>query len=45
MVFFQAYVIHFLGSRYQELGDRISPPPAPPTPPLPFPDASVSPAG
>ena len=42
MVFFQAYVIHFLGSRYQALGDRISPPPAPPPS---FPDASVSPAG
>jgi hypothetical protein len=45
MVFFQAYVIHFLGPRYPALGERISPPPAPPTPavPPPFPDASVSP--
>jgi hypothetical protein len=42
MMFFQAYVIHFLGSRYPTLGERIS---APPTPPSSFPDASVSPAG
>jgi hypothetical protein len=40
MVFFQAYVIDFLGSRYPALGERISAPPAPPS----FPDASVSPA-
>lgn len=41
MVFFQSYVIHFLGSRYPALGDRLSPPPAA----LPLPDASASPAG
>ncbi len=47
MVFFQAYVIDFLGSRYAALGDRISPPPVPPTPAVPpsFPDPSGSPAG
>jgi hypothetical protein len=47
MVFFQAYVIDFLGSRYAALGDRISPQPVPPTPAVPpsFPDASHSPAG
>ena len=47
MVFFQSYVIDFLGSRYPVLGERISPPPVPPTPPVPpsFPDASVSPTG
>jgi hypothetical protein len=44
MVFFQAYVIHFLGPRYPALGDRISVPPTPPVPP-PFPEASVSPVG
>jgi len=44
MMFFQAYVIHFLGARYPALGARISEPPTPPVPP-PFPDASVSPAG
>ena len=44
MVFFQAYVIHFLGSRYPALGERISAPSIPPVPPS-FPDASVSPAG
>ncbi|MGA8185764.1 MAG: hypothetical protein WB819_19220 [Terriglobia bacterium] len=44
MMFFQAYVIHFLGSRYPALGARISAPPTPPAPP-PFPDPGVSPAG
>lgn len=44
MMFFQAYVIHFLGARYPVLGARISAPPAPPVPPA-FPDASVLPAG
>lgn len=44
MMFFQAYMIHFLGSRYPALGDRISAPPAPPTLPA-FPDTSVLPAG
>ncbi|HEX5411360.1 MAG TPA: hypothetical protein VFZ27_05820 [Terriglobia bacterium] len=44
MVFFQAYVIDFFGSRYPELGARLSPPPAPPASPY-FPDAGVIPAG
>ena len=44
MMFFQAYVIHFLGSRYPALGDRITTPPAPPVPPA-LPDASALPAG
>jgi hypothetical protein len=44
MMFFQAYVIHFLGGRYPALGERISAPPPSPVPPA-FPDASVSPAG
>jgi hypothetical protein len=44
MMFFQAYVIHFLGARYPALGERISAPSPPPAPP-PFPDASVFPAG
>jgi len=44
MMFFQAYVIHFLGARYPALGERISAPPSTPAPPS-FPDASVSPAG
>ena len=34
MVFFQSYVIHFLGSRYQVLGAVVFPPP-PETPPPP----------
>lgn len=34
MMFFQAYVIHFLGSRYPALGERISPV-VPEPPPLP----------
>lgn len=45
MVFFQAYVIHFMGSRYPTLGNRISPPPAPLTPPVQtLPDAGFAPA-
>lgn len=44
MMFFQAYVIHFFGSRYPALGDRILPPPTPPVPP-PFPAGSIAPAG
>jgi hypothetical protein len=44
MMFFQAYVIHFLGSRYRALGDRISTPPTPPVPPA-FPDTSALPVG
>lgn len=44
MMFFQAYAIHFLGSRYPALGARIAAPATPPAP-LPFADASVSPAG
>jgi hypothetical protein len=42
MVFFQAYVIDFLGSRYPTLGSRIYAPPPSPAPPS-FPDAGVSP--
>lgn len=42
MIFFQAYVIHFLGSRYPALGGRIS---SPLTPPPPLPEAGASPAG
>ena len=47
MVFFQAYVIDFLGSRYPALGERLYPPPVPPTPLVPpsFPDAGASPVG
>ncbi|MEJ2009868.1 MAG: hypothetical protein P8Z30_17220 [Acidobacteriota bacterium] len=41
MVFFQSYMIHFLGARYPRLGDRLFTPPAAP----PLPDASASPAG
>lgn len=41
MVFFQSYVIHFLGARYPTLGDRLFPPP----PAAPLPDASPTPAG
>lgn len=41
MMFFQAYVIHFLGARYQALRERLSPPPAAP----PLPDPGASPAG
>ena len=44
MIFFQAYVIHFLGARYPALGERIAPTQPPPMPPA-FPDASGSPAG
>lgn len=44
MMFFQAYVIHFLGPRYSLLGARISAPPTPPMPPA-FPESSVLPAG
>lgn len=46
MVFFQAYVIDFLGSRYPALGERLYPP-VPPTLPLPpsFPDAGASSVG
>ena len=36
MVFFQSYVLHFLGSRYQPLGAELYPPP-PVTPPAPSP--------
>lgn len=41
MMFFQAYVIHFLGSRYALLEARISAPPMPPA----FPGAGILPAG
>lgn len=41
MVFFQSYVIHFLGARYPALGDRLFPPPSAP----PLPDTSPTPAG
>lgn len=44
MVFFQAYVIDFFGSRYPELGARLAAPPAPPAPPY-FPDGGMIPAG
>lgn len=44
MMFFQAYVIQFLGSRYPTLGERISVPPNPVVPPS-FSEASASPAG
>ncbi|HKT13640.1 MAG TPA: hypothetical protein VJW77_17630 [Terriglobia bacterium] len=44
MMFFQAYVIRFLGSRYSLLEARISAPPIPPVPPV-FPGAGVLPAG
>jgi hypothetical protein len=44
MMFFQAYVIHFLGTRYPALGARISTTPTPPAP-TSLPGASVSPAG
>jgi len=44
MVFFQAYSLHFLGSRYPALGDQLTlttprPAPSAPTPPAaaPFP--------
>lgn len=42
MMFFQAYIIHFLGSRYPALGGRIS---APLTPPPFLPEAGASPVG
>lgn len=41
MVFFQSYVIHFLGACYPTLGDRLFPPPPAPS----LPDTSPSPAG
>jgi hypothetical protein len=44
MMFFQAYVIHFMGARYPALGARIAAPPTPPAPSA-FADPSVSPAG
>lgn len=44
MVFFQAYVIDFFGSRYPELGARLSVPPTPPAPPY-LSDAGIAPAG
>lgn len=33
LVFFQAYVLHFFGSRYPLLGEKVFPPPPPPPPP------------
>jgi hypothetical protein len=32
LVFFQSYVLHFLGSRYPLLGEKVFPPPPPPLP-------------
>jgi len=38
LVFFQSYVLHFLGSRYPLLGEKVFPPPPPPSsPPEPSP--------
>lgn len=41
MVFFQSYVIHFLGARYPRLGSRLSTPPSAPS----LSDASAAPTG
>ena len=37
MFFFQSYALHFLGSRYPELGTLLPPPPAAPAPTAPAP--------
>ena len=44
MVFFQSYMLHFIGSRYPAVGDVLFPPPpevAPPPPPDPLPPPSL----